>query len=61
MRGKTRTGDFKYDKCGNRIHVLKRDKILKCSECGNDKFSERENEPENPKHQEEMSLRRRFN
>ncbi len=43
-----RTGDFKCENCGNKVHVEKGKEIPKCPKCRNDSYGVRENEPENP-------------
>jgi ribosomal protein L37AE/L43A len=42
-----KTGDFKCEKCGEKVHVTQGKEIPKCPKCGNDTYGERENEPGN--------------
>ena len=41
------TGDFRCQKCHNRVHVTRGKNIPKCPNCGNDTLDTRENEPRN--------------
>jgi hypothetical protein len=41
-----KTGDFRCERCHERVHVTGGDKIPKCPHCGNDTFDTREHEPE---------------
>jgi ribosomal protein L37AE/L43A len=42
-----RTGDFRCDKCHQKVHVKSGDKIPKCPHCGNNAYDTRVNEPGN--------------
>lgn len=42
-----KTGDFRCERCGNKVHVSNGDEIPRCPECGNDTYDERINEPGN--------------
>lgn len=41
------TGDFRCEKCHQKVHVTKGDKIPTCPNCGNDTFDTRYHEPGN--------------
>lgn len=40
-----KTGDFKCDNCGNKVHVTQGDKIPECPKCGNNAYETREHQP----------------
>lgn len=42
-----KTGDFRCERCNEKVHVTSGDPIPKCPNCGNDTFDERINEPGN--------------
>jgi ribosomal protein L37AE/L43A len=42
-----RTGDFRCEKCRQKVHVAQGSRIPRCPNCGNESFGERENEPGN--------------
>ncbi len=42
-----KTGDFRCEKCHQRVHVKAGEHIPKCPHCGNDTYGSRENEPGN--------------
>jgi predicted RNA-binding Zn-ribbon protein involved in translation (DUF1610 family) len=42
-----KTGDFRCQKCHEKVHVKKGGKILKCPNCGSAVFDTRLNEPGN--------------
>ncbi len=42
-----KTGDFRCDKCHEKVHVTQGDKIPNCPNCGNNTFDTRKNEPGN--------------
>ncbi len=39
------TGDFRCERCHERVHVTRRHRIPKCPNCGNDTYDTREHEP----------------
>ena len=42
-----KTGDFRCEKCHQRVHVKAGEHIPKCPHCGNDTYGSRENDPGN--------------
>jgi Zn finger protein HypA/HybF involved in hydrogenase expression len=42
-----RTGDFRCEKCRNKVHVTNGREIPRCPHCGSTTFDERVNEPGN--------------
>jgi Zn finger protein HypA/HybF involved in hydrogenase expression len=45
-REREETGDFRCERCHERVHVTQGDRIPKCPNCGNDTFDTREHEPD---------------
>ena len=41
-----KAGDFRCDRCHQRVHVTQGDPIPKCPNCGNDTYDTREHEPD---------------
>jgi Zn finger protein HypA/HybF involved in hydrogenase expression len=41
-----KTGDFRCERCHERVHVTQGDRIPRCPNCGNDTFDTREHEPD---------------
>ncbi len=41
------TGDFRCERCHERVHVTRGHKIPRCPNCGNDTYDTREHEPGN--------------
>ena len=45
--GAWKTGDFRCERCHNRVHVTQRHEIPRYPTCGNDTCDTREHEPGN--------------
>lgn len=41
-----KTGEFRCERCHERVHVTQGDRIPKCPNCGNDTFDTLEHEPD---------------